>query len=153
MFAQVFDPEDSLGNNNTWIYDRAPEGYKFVLDNMVVSTTQKTLARDGLVAIYDGHEYTHWNQWPGVESKELLGRVEVNVYNYNETIILNGWECKEFTLGIRSTSEENSFKICLIVWYYLRKMSWLEKLQYAVMQPRGQRYRKGGATTVERSEA
>ncbi|GAH56129.1 unnamed protein product, partial [marine sediment metagenome] len=35
---------------------------------------------------------------------------------------------------------------------YLCKMSWLEKLQYAVLQPRGQRYRKGGATTVERSE-
>ncbi|GAG81988.1 unnamed protein product [marine sediment metagenome] len=152
MHGQAYDPEDTTGKNNTWLYDRAPDGYKFILDSVDVSTVSTDTQRLGIFAIYDGHEYTHWNQFPGVESHELLFRGETNSYVLNIHATLNNWECKEFTLGMRSHSEANACKFCVIVWYYLRKMSWLEKLQYAVMQPRGQRYRKGGPTTVEISE-
>jgi len=152
IHAQAYDGEEITGKNNTWIYDRAPEGYKFVLDSIFMSTTRHNSLCTGLVAIYDGHEYTHWNQYPGVESKEILGRQEFDLNALNGELALKNWECKEYTIGIRSNSTTNVFKICVIVWYYLRKMSWLEKLQYAVMQPRGQKYRKGGPTTVERSE-
>ncbi|GAG96879.1 unnamed protein product, partial [marine sediment metagenome] len=71
---------------------------------------------------------------------------------FGATEYLEGWECKEYTIGLRSSSETHPVKGCAVMWYYLRKMSWLEKLQYAVIQPRGQRYRKGGPTTVELSE-
>lgn len=153
MYAQPYDSEEVGGKNNTWLYDRAPEGYKFVLAEVTVSAGRLSDTHRGLFAIYDGHEYTHWNQYPGVESKELLGRLEFEQYNLVQTVDLHNWECKEYTLGVRSNTDAVGFKCCVIVWYYLRKMSWLEKLQYAVLQPRGQRYRKGGATTVERSEA
>ena len=153
MFAQIFDPLSITGANNTWIYDRAPNGYKFVLSSVTLSTTKENSRYNGIFAIYDGHEYTHWNQYPGVESRELLGRMETNQYQLSGEINLNNWECKEFTLGLRCTHEEVPFKACIIVWYYLRKMSFLERLQYAVMQPRGERYRKGGPSTVELSES
>ncbi|GAG76922.1 unnamed protein product [marine sediment metagenome] len=152
LYAQIHDAEDITGKNNTWIYDRAPQGYKFILDSVDISVSAP-LAYKGIFAVFDGHEYTHWLLFPGVESKELLGRVETGSNQYNHTIPLRNWECKEYTLACRSTDDEMPLKICAIVWYYLRKMSWLEKLQYAVMQPRGQRYRKGGPTTVEISEA
>ncbi|GAG76278.1 unnamed protein product [marine sediment metagenome] len=152
LHAQAHDEEDTTGKNNTWLYDRAPEGYKFVLHSIDISTGSPLITNFGTLAIYDGHEYTHWLQFPGVESKEILARVCFSDQMSTYSASLNNWECKEYTIGIRSSDAENPFKVCIIVWYYLRKMSWLEKLQYAVLQPRGQRYRKGGATTVERSE-
>jgi len=152
LFAPVFDPQDSTGSNNTWKYNRAPDGYKFVLESIDISVAQRDSLHTGVCAIYDGHEYTHWNQFPGVESKELLGRFETNAQALNNSASLHNWECKEFTIGVRSLTESFGVKIVVIIWYYLRKMSWLEKLQYAVIQPKGQRYRKSGPTTVERSE-
>ena len=152
MYAQPYDPEEITGKNNTWLYDRAPDGYKFILESVQISVSSTGSMYNGIFAIYDGHEYTHWNQYPGVESKELLGRIETNEYQLFAGIDLHNWECKEYTMGIRGTHQTVPIKMCVIVWYYLRKMSWLEKLQYAVLQPRGQRYRKSGPSTVERSE-
>ena len=158
MFAQIYDTEDSTGKNNTWKYNRAPEGYKFMLHKIAIRALYRGVAGveelgRGIVNIYDGHEFTHWQQFPGVESRELLATFEYTLAEGNQLQYLHDWECKEYTLGVRSTSTTNAFKCVIIVWYYLRKMSWLEKLQYALIQPKGQRYRKGGPTTVERSEA
>jgi len=153
LYAQPYNSEDSTGANNTWKYNRAPEGYKFVLHSIEVSVAQTASLFQGLVAMYDGHEYTHWNQFPGVESKELLTRGETNVYILNLVSSLNGWECKEYTLGIRSLSATYGYKVCIIVWYYLEKMSKLEEYQYATIQPKGDKpIRKAGATTVESTE-
>ncbi len=138
-------------NNNTWIYNRAPEGYIFRLLSASFSVTVETGA-NGIIAFYDGHEYTRWNQWPGVESRELLGRVETNAYQFNHLMSFNEWECKEYTLGIRSTHAIQSYKVCAIVWYYLHKMNSLETLYYAVIQPRWNRFKKAFATTLGRYE-
>lgn len=138
--------------NNTWIYDRAPDGYKFILHSVFISVAHNPYTATGIFAIYDGHEYTGWNQWPGVESRELLGRLETDAGTNQSVIMLNGWECKEYTIGTRSLSGSLAYKVCAIVWYYLRKMTDLEKYQYATIQPRGEHYRKGGPSTVEQSE-
>ncbi|GAG88451.1 unnamed protein product, partial [marine sediment metagenome] len=66
MFAQIFDDEDTSGDNNKWVYNRAPEGYMFELVKANITTTRTANAREGICAIFDGHEYTHWNIWPGV---------------------------------------------------------------------------------------
>ncbi|GAG74291.1 unnamed protein product, partial [marine sediment metagenome] len=131
MHAPPYDAEESSGVQNTWLYDRAPQGYKFILDSVDISGTKVDSEWDGIFAIYDGHEYTHWNIYPGVESKELLGRCELISQDISKTIQLHNWECKEYTMAVRGTNPTNAFKVCIIVWYYLRKMSWLEKLQYA----------------------
>ncbi|GAG66425.1 unnamed protein product [marine sediment metagenome] len=107
---------------------------------------------DGIVNIYDGHEYTHWNIFPGVESRELLWRGETTTYNVNLFGNLHNWECKEYTLACRSASETKTYKVCAIVWYYLRKMNWLERLYYAVIQPKGDRYKKTLGITAETTE-
>jgi len=152
MFAQAFDEEDTSGTNNIWVYNRAPEGYKFMLVNAQLSTTQNAARNKGIVAIFDGHEYTHWNLFPGVESREYLGRWESSDYIYNGEIPLFNWECKEYTVACRSTNTLQPVKYCIIVWYYLQKMSWLEKLYYAVIQPKGDRYKKTLGTVAEPSE-
>ena len=153
LHAQIFSAGDITGKNNTWCYNRAPDGYKFILVGVEVSTAKGTTPSNiGIYNIVDGHEYTHWNIFPGVESKEVLARGELSDYVLSGYHDLHNWECKEYTKVIRSNSGSQPFKACFIVWYYLRKMNYLEKLQYAVIQARGQRIRKGGPTTVERSE-
>jgi len=64
--TQILDMEDTSGNNNTWIYNRAPEGYKFLLHSISVSTGGALVNNYGNCAMYDGHEYTHWNIWQSV---------------------------------------------------------------------------------------
>ncbi|GAG61297.1 unnamed protein product, partial [marine sediment metagenome] len=102
--------------------------------------------------IYDGHEYTHWDIFPGVESRELLWRGETTTYQVNLYGNLHNWECKEYSLACRSASETKTLKLCVIVWYYLRKMNWLERLYYAVIQPKGDRYKKTLGITAEPTE-
>lgn len=152
--VQAFDSEDTSGDNNTWIYDRAPDGYKFHLVSAQISVANYPDYNDGIVAIYDGHEYTHWNQWPGVESREILGRLEFNVYQDNGILDLHNWECKEFTIGLRSTNIGNPFRACIVIWYYLTKMTPLERLHYAVVHPKSilGRFPKAFRTTVEPTE-
>jgi len=133
--APIFDPEDKTGVNNRWIYRRAFEGYLFLLSHIEVSVSSQGPYREGLIALYDGHEYTHWNQFPGVESRELLTRAEFNQFQYNSHAPLHNWKCKEFTLGLRSTSTENNFRMCAIVWFYLKKATREELLEYALKHP------------------
>ena len=153
--AQIYDPGDSTGANNTWIYDRAPEGYLFVLQKIAVSTDYLSTRNVGLIVLYDGHEYTHWNQWPGVESREILARFEFNNYSIKEVESLLGWECKEFTIGARSSSTTKTFKGFVIVWYYLKKASREELLEYAIKHPKVEDSFKHAISgiTIESSEA
>lgn len=132
--APIFDPEDKSGINNTWIYHRAPDGYLFELHSVDFSVTVDT-GEIGMVGLFDGHEYTHWNIWPGVESREYLARVETNLYHLNETKSLNGWKCKEYSIGCRSRSEAKPLKVLSIVYYYLRRASREELLEYALKHP------------------
>jgi hypothetical protein len=154
-FAPIFNPEDSSGVNNTWIYDRALEEHLFVLDSIQVSVTKENSYYNGIFAIYDGHEYTHWNQFPGVESRELLGRLEFSEHNLTGFINLNGWECKEFTIGIRSTHQSVPVKMVAILYYYLKKASREELLEYAIKHPvREDTFKRAmRGTTVELEEA
>jgi len=145
-----FVPADTTGKNNTWHYNRAMSGYVFKLISMDVSVSSSY--PDGITAIFDGHEYTHWNIFPGVESRELLGRVETNRYQQNHTIDLHGWECKEYAIAIRSTNEALAYKSVVVVWFYLEKMNRLEQLYYAVIQPRFKRIKTAFMRTVESSE-
>lgn len=149
MYANIFDPEDTSGKNNKWNYNRAPEGYKFQLVASHSSVAQINSYYTGLLAFYDGHEYTHWNQYPGVESRELIGRGETNLYQYSINIDFHGWECKEYTIGIRSLSTTNPYKIVTIVYYYLVQMSRLETYYYAVIQPKWNRFKKAFRTTLD----
>ena len=147
--APVFDSEDVSGNNNKWNYNRAVDGYVFKLHSAQISVGTESSRYSGIVMIFDGHEYTHWNIWPGVESRELLTRTEFHSYNSQYVRSLNNWECKEYSIGIRSTSADFTFKVCIIVWYYLQKMSYLETLYYAVIQPRWKRFKKAFRTTLD----
>ena len=83
---------------------------------------------------------------------DVIGRAEFEEYILNNHIPLNGWECKEYTQCIRSTSTNYAFKVCVILWYYLEKMSMFEKLKYAVVHPRGKRFRRATATTLDPSD-
>lgn len=134
--APVFDPEDKTGVNNKWNYNRAPEGYLFELIKVEISAHETYF--DGIFNMFDGHEYTHWNIWSGVESRELLTRCDTNAYQLNFASDLCDWECKEYTLAIRSSNVAKAFKICAIVWYRLKKASRLELMEYAIKHPRNQ---------------
>jgi hypothetical protein len=152
-YAQVFNPTQSYPKkNNTFIFNRAPDGYKFVLVAIDISGHQENSYKYGLLELSDGHYYTGWNIWPGVENRETLFRCELNDYIRNIYGDLHLWECKEYTIAIRSTHETYPFKCCVIVWYYLRRMTTLETKQYAVIQPKAEHYRKGGPTTIESTE-
>jgi len=155
LYTPVYDSEaDPPGNNNRWIYDRAPEGYKFVLVAMDVSSRISGDTTKAVLGLFDGHEFTNWLIFPGVESKEYLCRSEYNIYQPSMSHDLHGWECKEFTIGGRNFATAEDVKFCIIIWYYLEKMDKLEEYQYAVIQPKGDKpIRKGGATTVESTEA
>lgn len=148
--AGIFDPQDTTGKNNTWQYNRAMSGYIFKLVSMDISVP--LAYADGITAIFDGHEYTHWNIFPGVESRELLGRFESSQQQQNFTIDLHGWECKEYTIAIRSSNVSKAFKSVIVIWFYLEKMNRLEQLFYAVIQPRFKRIKTAFMRTVESSE-
>ena len=152
IHAPIFDPQSSTGVNNTWKYDRAPDGYKFILVAIDVSTSYVGTNHAGIFGLFDGHEYTHWNMFPGVESKEYLWRSEVNSNNISIHGDLHNWECKEFTIGCRSMSESQAVKACVIIWFYLRKMTPDETKMYAVLQPKSEHYPKGGPRTLTRGE-
>lgn len=155
IVAQIFDPEDSSGANNNWQYNRAPPGYLFQLHSVNISTDVDNSRNSGIFAIFDGHEYTHWNIWTGVQSNETLWRAETSTYQIDLTGYLNNWPCKEYTIGCRSNSETKQVKYCAIVWYYLKKASRMELMEYAIKHPKNQdmfkRVYRG--TTVEPSEA
>ncbi len=150
--APAFDIQNKTGINNTWIYNRAPNGYLFELNSIQISVASEELVNNGIFCIFDGHEYTHWNIYPGVESRELLGRIETSDYSLESYIDLKTWECKEYTIAVRSTSAQKSYRCIAIVWYYLRKMSLLERLMYACHHPKYIRIKKGGPSTVEADE-
>lgn len=133
--ANAFLPEDTSGVNNTWVYHRAPEGYLFLLDSVTLSNAHNPYTTTGIFAVYDGHEYTHWNQFPGVESRELLARFETSSGETQIDLNLHGWECKEYTIGIRSLSESVAYKICAIMWFWLKKASRKELMEYAIKHP------------------
>jgi hypothetical protein len=152
-YAQVFDPEDDSGDNNTFIYNRAPDGYKFILHKISLSIATGSYDQ-GIVMLFDGHEYTHWDLWPNIQSNEVLFRGVTNSYTNNIVEYLEHWSCKEYTIGLRSKSESEQFKVLIIVWYYLQKMSKLDRLHYAVTQPKSilGRHPKAFRTTVESTE-
>lgn len=153
--APPFLPENTTGINNSWIYKRAPEGYLFLLDSITLSTTSEESERMGIFGLYDGHEYTHWNIFPGVESRELLFRGETNTYILNLEANLNQWKCKEYTIGLRSHNESSGVKVCIIVWYYLKKATREELLEFAIKHPtREDTFKRAlRGTTVEPGEA
>lgn len=155
MTAQIFDPEDTSGDNNTWQYNRAPDGYLFELAKINVSGSRGGGSHQGIVALFDGHEYTHWNIWPGVQSQEMLYRFDSIDYQVEGAGDLLNWECKEYTIGVRSWSITGMFKVTAIIWYYLKKASRMELMEYAIKHPKNQdmfkRVYRG--TTVEPSEA
>jgi len=136
--APIFLPEDKTGINNTWQYNRAPEGYLFQLVEVQISGNRGDVQQQGIVALFDGHEYTHWNIYPGVQSNEMLFRFNSIDYQVNASQNLHGWPCKEYTLGIRSYSVTKVFKCVVIIWYYLKKASRLELMEYAIKHPRNQ---------------
>ena len=153
-YAQIYDSEDK-GDNNSWIYNRAPNGYKFILDSISVIASATNNQNNGIVQIYDGHEHTNFIIYPGVESREILERLETTDYQLNLEKSLHGWDCKEYTIGLRSTSETYPFRVIIIVWYYFEKMSRYERLLFAVTHPKSilGRYTKSlRGTTVESTE-
>lgn len=137
-WAPIFLPADTTGVNNTWIYNRAPEGYLFQLVEISISSSRGTSEQQGIFALFDGHEYTHWNVFPGVESRELLYRFDSIDYQTSDVANLHGWECKEYTIGMRSWSETKPYKIVAIVWYFLKKASRKELMEYALKHPLNQ---------------
>lgn len=153
-YNSPFDPEDHSGDNNNWIYNRAPDGYCFVLVRFDSIASQEDTEQAGILQLYDGHEYTHWNIYPGVQSNEVLARHQHSNYELNSFTDLLGWECKEYTIGSRGISQSYPFRALVIVWYYLKKMSTLDKLHFAVTQPKSilGRFPKAFRTTVEPTE-
>lgn len=134
--------------NNTWVYKRAPEGYVYKLVHAQVSTSVER-GENGIIAFYDGHVYTQWNTFPGVVNHDLLARGELTDYVVNIDFYFHDWECKEYTISIRSADTESIFKVCVIVYYYLKKMSVFERFKYAVVHPRFNRIKKAYATTLD----
>ena len=141
------------GTNNKWYHNRAPSGYLFQLVELTFNVAIGSGERDGIIAIYDGKKFhTRYTQFPGVEDDEILGRGITNLYSLSGAIDLHGWECKEYTIGIRSTSTVDAFKGESIVWYYLKKMTPFERYHSAIKQPK-RKWKRGSKTTVELTEA
>ena len=139
-------------DNNTFRYHRAPEGYKFLLHAVHFHTVLEGPACNGIFEMSDGHYYTGWNIYPGVENREIIAYSTHDADNPAMHLPLFNWEAKEYTIGIRSTSSSAVFRGVVIVWYYLRRMNKLETLMYACIHPLRKRFRKGYATTVEPTE-
>ncbi len=150
IMAPAFDSEDHTGINNTWQYRRAPEGYLFILDEIYVSVRDGN-ADKGQGALIDGHEYTHWNLWEGVQCNEYLARWYHDDYTHDLSINLHGWKCKEYTLAVRSSDATKVYKICAIIWYWLKKANREELLEFAIKHPSRQDTFKRAmrGTTVE----
>ncbi|GAI90759.1 unnamed protein product, partial [marine sediment metagenome] len=78
LHMQSYDAEEEpIGRNNSWIYKRAPDGYKFLLHSVEVSARIGNSTTKAIFAMYDGHEFTNWLIFPGVESREGLTRNEL----------------------------------------------------------------------------
>jgi len=130
----AFDTENP-GASNTWVYDRAPEGMLFELVAIQASVDKQSSRYEGVIAMFDGHEFTNWNIYSGVQSFELLTRHEFDLYNNFMSSPLYNWECKEYTIGIRSSSVTNAFKTVIVVWYYIKKATREKLLEYAIKHP------------------
>ena len=156
LHMQAHDAEATpIGENNSWIYDRAPEGMLFLLHSVEVSTRISSTTTKAIFAMFDGHEFTNWLLFPGVQSNEHLTRTETTYQHPQHYAPLNLWKCKEFTLAGRSLASAEAPKHQIIVWYYLKKASRKELMEYAIKHPRNQdmfKYALRG-TTVEPSEA
>jgi len=123
-------------NNNRHIYFRAPEGYLFLLVDIRCSTSGEDL--NGIIELSDGNYYTGWNIFPGVENRETLDRFVLSGYEHYHYSPLNMWEAKEITISARSVSETYAFKCCVIIYYYLKKATREELLEYAIKHPLNQ---------------
>lgn len=148
LWAQQYDA--LAKHNNTWKYFRAPEGKKFLLHSIELSTAGLNRDEsDGVFCLFDGHEYTQWDIFPGVINHEVLTRFETNsVTAPTHYSPLNNWECKEVTLASRSSHTDQIFRIMVILWYYLVDMSKEETYEYGAKQPRYS-FRRGGPTTLD----
>jgi len=146
VWADDLDAEGK--DNNTWRYFRAPEGKKFLLDSVTMSVVSSGDVNDGIIMLFDGHEYTQWNIFPGVVCHETLARIDTisATFPYND-VPLHMWETKEITIACRSNMVSQNFRAMVIVWYYLQNMSKEETYEYAVKYPRYS-YRKGGPSTL-----
>jgi len=136
LYTQAYDEEeDPIGGNNSWIYFRAPDGMLFELHSVEIASRIANTTTKAITALYDGHEFTNYLIWPGVESKEGLTRFETTYQQPNAYAPLNGWECKEFTVGGRSLATAEAVKSQIIIWYYLKRASREELLEYAIKHP------------------
>lgn len=154
--APVFDSQAEYPkDNNRFQYFRAPEGMLFLLEAVYISANLEGPNCNGIIELSDGHYFTGWNIFPGVENRETLYRSSHDADWPNSSQPLHLWECKEFTVGCRSTSSSQQFKACVIIYYYLKKASRKELMEYAIKHPRTEDTFKKilRGTTVEPSEA
>lgn len=136
LYTPAHDAEaEPIGKNNRWIYLRAPDGLLFLLHSVEIASRISSETTKVITTMYDGHEFTNYLIWPGVESKEGLTRMETTYLSPNAVRHLNNWECKEFTIGGRSLASLEAVKVQIIVWYYLKKASRDELLEYAIKHP------------------
>jgi len=138
--------------NPTWKRYRAPEGLKFNL--VAVDVTTGASGNDSSnfrFQIYDGRTYSVWGMFPNIFDQSTLAHALFNTYINNVEKNLHNHECKEFTMSVQGQDTEKSVRFSAIVWYYLTPMSKLETLEYAVKQPR-YKYRHGSARTLDRFE-
>jgi hypothetical protein len=155
LTAQAFDTEAEYPKaNNTFEYSRAPDGFLYLLHSVHITAGDEQSDK-GIFEMSDGHYYTGWNIYPGVENRETIARFKMSNYDTDRLIPLNMWECKEFTLAIRSLDVAQQAKACVIVWYYLKKASRAELLEYALKHPITEDTFKrvmGGYSTVDAEE-
>ncbi|MBA7546543.1 hypothetical protein ES705_38935 [subsurface metagenome] len=124
-----------------WKYFRAPEGLVMELISINSSFQIEQGECHGIIQLYLGHKRpSKYGLYPHIEDQDVLYRGETSqAYNNvcNESSELHNYEVKQFTIAIRSTTELQEFRPCIIIFYRLKKFQDThDKLEYAVKQPK-----------------
>lgn len=123
-----------------WKYFRAPEGMVIELLGISISGQISGTKDDGIIQLYLGHKRPSiYGMYPHIEDQDVLFRAEVtgSASAFNRTHDLFGYDVKQFTVAVRSTTESYEFRPCIIIFFRYRKfIDEREKLEYAVKQPK-----------------
>lgn len=121
-------------------YFRAPAGLLMELLGVNVSTQIAEQKCYGIIQIHQAHKpLSKWGIYPHIEDQDVLFRHEDTAVTETapQTYDLYNYELKEFTVMYRSTSKNEEYRPCIVIYYrYVKFIDTLDKLEYAVKQPR-----------------
>ncbi|GAH61121.1 unnamed protein product [marine sediment metagenome] len=123
-------------------YFRAPAGLIMELEGINISAQVREVKFAGIIQIHQAHKpASKWGIYPHIEDQDVIFRYEASTsdksVSTNQTFDLFNYELKEFTVMYRSTDSTMEYRPAIIIYYrYIKFIDTLDKLEYAVKQPR-----------------